>query len=113
MLALAGLLLPSAAVTVLLTASYQRVQDAPLVRDALHGILPATVGLGLVTVWQIAHPPLLQSSREGRGSFVLSLTLLLASAAAAQWGHLPVLAILLGAGLGGAAWGWRQHRRQV
>jgi len=108
--ALAGLLLPSALVTILLTASYQRVQSAPLVKDALHGILPATVGLGLVTAWQIARPPLVESRREGRGSFALSLGLLLLSAGAAGWGHLPVLVILCGAGAGGAAWNWGRHR---
>lgn len=109
-LALAGLLLPSALVTVLLTASYQRIQDAPLVRDALHGIIPATVGLGLVTAWQIARPPLLQSRRVGRGSFAVSLGLLLASMAAAQWAHPPVLVILLGAGTLGGAWEWGRRR---
>ena len=109
-LAVAGLLLPSAAVTVGLTASYQRVQDTPLVRDALHGVLPATVGLGLVAAWQIARPALLQSRWEGKSSLAMSLALLLASAAAARWGHLPVLVILLGAGSVGAFWGWGRHR---
>ncbi len=109
-LALAGLLLPSAGVTVLLTASYQHVQNTLLVRDALHGIIPATVGLGLVTAWQIARPPLLQSRLAGRGSFGVSLGLLLASMAAAQWGHLPVLVILVGAGGVGAAWEWGRRR---
>lgn len=110
--ALAGLLLPSAGVTVLLTASYQRIQDAAPVRDALHGIIPATVGLGLVTAWQIARPPLLESRRAGRGSFGVSLGLLLAGAGAAQWAHLPVLVILLGAGTVGAAWGWGRRRAE-
>jgi chromate transporter len=111
-LALAGLLLPSAAVTVLLTAFYQHVQNAPLVRDALHGILPATVGLGLVTAWQIARPPLARSYGEGRRSFGVGLALLLGSAAALQWVHLPVLVILLGAGGVGAAWEWGRRRAQ-
>ena len=109
-LALAGLLLPSAAVTAALTASYQRVQDTPLVRDALHGIIPATVGLGLLTAWQIARPALLQSRREGRGNLLVSLALLIASAAVMLWLHPPVLVILLGAGALGAAWEWGRHR---
>lgn len=109
-LAVAGLLLPSAAVTVALTASYQRVQDTPLVRDALHGIIPATVGLGLVAAWQIARPALLQSRREGKGNLVVSLALLLASGAVMQWAHLPVLVILLSAGALGAAWEWGRRR---
>ena len=109
-LAVAGLLLPSAAVTVALTASYQHVQGTPLVRDALHGIIPATVGLGLVAAWQIARPALLQSRREGRGNLAFSLALLLASGAVMKWGHPPVLVILLGAGVLGAAWEWGRRR---
>ena len=109
-LAVAGLLLPSAAVTVALTASYQRVQDTPLVRDALHGIIPATVGLGLVAAWQIARPALLQSRREGKWNLVVSLALLLASGAVMQWAHPPVLVILLSAGALGAAWEWGRRR---
>ena len=109
-LALAGLLLPSAAVTVGLTASYQRVQDTLMVRDALHGIIPATVGLGLLTAWQIARPALVQSRREGRGNLAVSLALLLASAAVMLWAHPPVLVILLGAGVLGAAWEWGRRR---
>jgi len=111
-LALAGLLLPSAAVTVGLTASYQRVQNEPLVRDALHGIIPATVGLGLVAAWQIARPALLQSRREGRVSLAASLGLLLAAGATEWWGRAPVLVILLGAGALGAGWEWGRHRRR-
>ena len=110
-LALAGLLLPSATVTILLTACYWRVQDAPLVRDALHGIIPATVGLGLVAAWQIARPALLQSRREGRASLAASLSLLLAAGAAEWWGRAPVLVILLGAGVLGAGWEWGRRRR--
>ena len=110
-LALAGLLLPSATVTILLTACYRRVQNEPLVRDALHGIIPATVGLGLVAAWQIARPALLQSRREGRASLAASLSLLLAAGAAEWWGRAPVLVILLGAGVLGAGWGWGRRRR--
>src|SRR5205809_3633253 len=41
---LAGLLLPSAAITVALTSIYANVREAPVVRAALAGIVPATVG---------------------------------------------------------------------
>src|SRR5262245_46439477 len=46
-LALAGLLVPSAAITVALTAGYASVEQVPVVRAALRGMAPATVGLGL------------------------------------------------------------------
>src|SRR5882672_12485461 len=45
---LIGLLLPSAAITVMLTAMYSRIEQQPLVQAALRGVLPATVGLGLL-----------------------------------------------------------------
>src|SRR5258708_841508 len=46
-LALAGLLLPSAAITILLTAMYSRIEQGPLAQAALHGVVPPTGGLGL------------------------------------------------------------------
>src|ERR1700739_2376828 len=44
-LALAGLLLPSAAITAALTSIYASIRDLPLVRAAIAGIVPAAVGL--------------------------------------------------------------------
>src|SRR5262245_26283863 len=48
MLALCGLLLPSAAITVTLTALYASFKETPFVRAAIAGVVPATVGLGLL-----------------------------------------------------------------
>ena len=42
-MALGGLLLPSAAITVALTAVYANIKQAPTVRAALSGVVPATV----------------------------------------------------------------------
>ena len=47
-LALVGLLLPSVAITLLLTAAYAQLQQTTLVQAALRGVVPATVGLGLL-----------------------------------------------------------------
>lgn len=110
-LALFGLLLPSAAITVLLTACYAHFQHARLVRQALIGIIPAIVGLGLLTGWQIARPLFQQSRRQGRGSVGLSLALLLGSSLAALRGHVPVVLILGGAGAIAALWNWRRRKR--
>jgi chromate transporter len=98
-LSLVGLLLPSVSLTVLLTAGYVRVQHSLWVQAALRGIVPAVVGLGLVTAGQIALPLLQSSRRKGAGAMVLSLLVLLGAAAAAWLGHLPVLVILLSGGL--------------
>ena len=99
-LALAGLLLPSAALTILLTAVYAHVQHFALVQSALRGIVPAVAGLGFLTAWQIARPLLIRPVRF----------LIFAGSALAAWlGAVPVLAILLAGGLVGAIDGYRRR----
>ena len=66
LLSLFGLLLPSVAVTTLLTAGYARVQHTAIAQNAMHGFLPATVGLGCVTSIQMAYTALVEAKREGR-----------------------------------------------
>ena len=98
-LALGGLLVPSAIATVLMTVVYARFATLPLVQAALRGILPATVGLGLLTAFQIARPLLRQSRVESKLSLGVAVALICACAAlAAVWARLPVLFILCGAG---------------
>lgn len=92
-LALTGLLLPSASLTILLTAVYAHVQHFALVQSALRGIVPAVAGLGLLTAWQIARPLLVRPVRF----FIFA-----GSIGAAWLGAVPVLAILLAGGLVGA-----------
>ena len=99
-LALTGLLLPSAALTILLTAAYLQVQHFAPVQAALRGIVPAVAGLGLLTAWQIARPLLVRPVRF----------LIFAGGACAAWlGAAPVLAILLAGGLLGAIAGYRER----
>jgi len=98
-ISLLGLLLPSAVLTVLLTAGYVHVQSSVWVQAALRGIIPAVVGIGLVTAGQIALPLLKSSRRAGAAALALSLLVLIGSALAAWLGHLPVLVILLSGGL--------------
>jgi len=107
-LALLGLLLPSAAITVVLTALYAGMKDQPLVRAALRGVVPATVGLGLLLVYGMVRPPLLISRREGRVSLALSVAVLLASALLVGLAQVSVLAILWGAGALVALVQWRR-----
>ncbi len=105
-LALVGLLLPSAAATVAITASYLHFQHNPVVRHAVQGIVPATVGVGLLTAGQMALPLLAIARREGRSMLGLAIALLAGGAALAAAGHVPTLAILCGAGAIGAAFHW-------
>lgn len=107
LIALAGLLLPSVALTVVMAALYRRLQNVGAVQAALEGIIPATVGLGLILAVGMIRPLLATSRREGAASLATSLALLAGSMAATLLWEPPVALLLCGAGvLGGlAAWG--------
>jgi chromate transporter len=113
-LSLFGLLLPSVTVTTLLTAGYARVQHTAIAQNALHGFLPATVGLGCVTSIQMARTGLIEAKKEGRLSLALGLCVLAASGLAVGllgWAVLPVL--FLGGCIQASATGWRRHKPQL
>jgi len=95
---LAGLLLPSALLTALLTAGFMLIRDLPAVKGALQGILPATVGLGFVTACQMANQPLRSSYRRGLWQTLFAAFLLVGSAALLWSGKASVIVVLLTAG---------------
>ncbi len=103
-LALAGLLVPSVTVTIALTAMFVQIQQFALVQAAVRGVVPATVGLGVVLAWSLAQPLLQQSGREGRAMVGISSSVLLGSVLVALLLDPPVVLVLLVAGvLGGIA----------
>ena len=105
---LLGLLLPSVTLTVLMTAGYARLQHFPVVQAAIRGVIPATVGLGLLTAVGLARG-LLRGPRPT--DFLLGLALLAGAGLVLALWHLPVIVILCGAGLVGAlAAQWRTAR---
>ena len=108
-LALAGLLLPSVALTVLITALYRRYQGLEAVQEAIQGIVPGTIGLGLLLAWRMARPLLTDSGRESRASLGVSLALVAGSGMIVALTSLPVVAVLWSAGLISAIAAWRRH----
>src|SRR5215212_3737732 len=111
-LALAGLLLPSAAITILLTALYSRIEQVPLVQAALRGVLPATVGLGLLLAVGMLRPLMSASRKEGRISLAVALALLLGSMLAVALTRAPVVVVLWGTGGLAALANWQRVARQ-
>ena len=101
-LCLAGLLLPSALITVLLTAGYAHIQRLPLMQSALRGIVPATVGIGLVTAAQMARPVLAACRKDGPLSLLVGVTLLAASGWTVFRLRVSVVPVLCVAGIIGA-----------
>jgi chromate transporter len=112
LISLTGLLLPSAAITVALTSIYASIREAPIVRAAIAGVVPATVGLGLLLAFTMMRPPLNRAKREGRASTFIAVVLLLATTTVAALGRTPVLAIMLGAGALSALAQWQIEARQ-
>ena len=99
---LAGLLFPSAAITAALTALYARIAHEQIVERAVRGIIPATVGIGLVTALQIALPIFSHARREGESRLAIYIVVLATSAAVAVLFHGSVVWILLAGGALGA-----------
>ncbi len=94
--AMAGLLLPSALATVLMTAGFSAIRDLPVVKAAMKGILPATVGLSVTMSIQMGQTLLTRAHKEGPLRLSAHL-LILASAAVlmAVTGLSPVLLLLI------------------
>jgi chromate transporter len=109
--ALAGLLLPSAAITILLTAAYSRIEQVALVQAALRGVVPATVGLGLLLAVGMLRPLLSASRKEGRASLTVALALLGGSALVVALTTAPVVAVLWGTGGLAALANWQRVAR--
>lgn len=96
--ALAGLLFPSVTITILMTAAYARVRHAAAMQAALRGVLPATIGLGLVAALQMARPLASAAHEEGVDTLIVSALVLAGSGAVIAFWHVPVVAALLASG---------------
>ena len=103
-LALTGLLVPSVTITIVLTAMFVQIQQFAMVQAAVRGVVPATVGLGIVLAWNLAQPLLQQSWREGRTMVRISSSVLVGSVLVALFIRPPVVLTLVVAGvIGGVA----------
>jgi chromate transporter len=96
---LAGMLLPSAGITCLLTAGFTIIQHVPAVQASLRGIIPATAGIMLLVGLRFAEPLVKVALKEGAVRLVISVMLALACAAALIVLKLPVILVLPGAAL--------------
>lgn len=74
---LVGLLLPSAAITCLLTAAFLGVQRFAAVQAMLRGVIPATAGIMLVVGIKYAQPLVKELRAEGVPRLVMGLAIVL------------------------------------
>ena len=97
--ALSGLLVPSVVITLAITAGYASIRSSAVVAAAVRGIIPATVGIGLVLAMQMLKPAVAASRREGRRSLLLSALVILAAPALLAWADVPAVVVLWGSGV--------------
>jgi chromate transporter len=94
-----GLLLPSATVTVLMTAGFATIREQPLVQAAMRGILPATIGLSLAMGVQMGQPLLARACREGPVRLAAYLLILAGAGLLLAFTSIsPVIVLLLSGG---------------
>ncbi len=99
---LAGLLLPSAAITCLLAATFVRIENIAAVQAILRGVVPATGGIMLLVGLNFALPLIRRSYKEGVLYLLTSGVLMIACALAVILLKLSVIIVILGAILLGA-----------
>jgi chromate transporter len=100
--AVAGMMIPAAAITVALTAAYGLIAMSPLARAALAGIAPVTGGMTIATAALLVRA----SARHGRAHLATDIAVCLASLVAAVFAGVPTLAVIgAGAAIGALALG--------
>ncbi len=95
---MAGILLPSATATVLMTAGFSSIRRQPLVQAAMRGILPATIGLSLAMGLQMGLPLLGRAHREGYPRLGVHLLVIISAGLLMALNSISPVIILLLAG---------------
>ena len=96
LLALLGLLVPSAGITIAMAAGFIYIRDQPLVQAAIRGIAPATIGLTLAIMVIFVR----SSARSGRVGIVDVAVVAAAAIAGLVFEDQSVTIIVVGAALG-------------
>lgn len=95
-MAMAGLLIPSTFITILMTSAFSMIKELPSIKAIMRGILPATIGLALAMSTQFTSPVLKLAFREGKLRFLFHLLILtFSSIAMASTLFSPALILIL------------------
>jgi chromate transporter len=92
---LAGLLLPSAAVTCGLAALYTTIAHSTIVHALLRGVVPATAGIMAVMAYGFARPIIRHGTQEGTRSLGGSIGLMAIATLVLISGKAPVPLVLI------------------
>jgi chromate transporter len=106
LVSLAGLILPSTAITVAMTAVYASVRDLPPVQSSLRAVFAAIVGVSLATTWRNVRPVLANNRKRGSPMLLVALSILVGSVLLYLLFKPPVILLYLLGGLCGALTYW-------
>jgi chromate transporter len=95
---LAGMLLPSVSITLLMTAAYAQFKDSPIMHAAVRGITPAVTALGVVMCWKLVRPILFAPAARRRFPQAFAFLLMALCLILVAVFNLPTFAVYLTAG---------------
>lgn len=101
-ISLLGLLLPSAGITVAITALYLKISDIPRIQSALHTMFAAIFGISLATNWRNIKPIIKANHQHSHIALFSVLLLLIGSGLLYTMLHPPVAVLYLLGGTYGA-----------
>lgn len=94
-----GMLLPSALITCLLAAGFQKIEQVSAVQAIIKGVIPATAGIMLLVALRFAQPQLKIGLQSGLPSLSISILFILACFVVIALLNFPVALVLPAAGL--------------
>ncbi len=108
---LAGLMLPSAGITMGMAAIYTTVSESSRAQAALRAVFAAIFGIALVTNWRNVRPILISNYKNGPLALSIALGILLGSAIIYVIFNPPVVVLYLLGGLCGAVTYWQMAKK--
>jgi chromate transporter len=103
--AMLGMVLPSALITGLLAAAFASLRHHPSVEAAMRGVVPATVGLGLASIYRMLRPLVRQGWKRKGLLRATAVALPVIGLIGLLYG-LPPMGLLIGGASIGAMVGW-------
>ncbi len=103
---LMGLILPSAGITIGISAIYASISELPKVQSALRAVFAAIFGISLATNWRNAKPILVSNCKRGSLALFVTIAIMIGSAMIYIFLNPPVIVLYLLGGLCGALTYW-------
>ena len=108
---LAGLILPSAGITIAMAAIYTNLSIFSRAQGALRAVFAAIFGIALVTNWRNVRPILISNHKRGPLALSIALAIMFGSAIIYVAFNPPVLVLYFLGGLCGALTYWRMAKK--